>query len=122
MLDIHPQPQHARIEVHYGDRKVDMGRLDESAFIEVVHWAHSVVASTIADGLFRQEREEKFEFLYYFDAFDEWTRYILEHDFGDPKADKPLIEATRDLMSQGQCEVVMRELIQATCYRRLEPV
>ncbi len=96
-----------------------MGHLDESTFISEVYTAHRILASTIEERLFLNEQETEFEFLYHFDSVDEWTSYLEAHSFGDPEADKPLIETTRNLMSQGQGEIVIRELVRATRIKRL---
>lgn len=118
MLDIHPQPHHSQVEVHFGERHVEVGRLDESSFISGIHAARRSLASTVAEGLFLDKAQTEFEFLYHFDFVDEWTEYMEAHDFGDPEADKPLIEATRNLMSQGKGEILMKELVHAARFER----
>ncbi len=120
MLDIHPQPHHSRVEVRFAERYVEVGHLDESSFIDEVHAARRTLDSTVVEGLFLEEEQAEFEFLYHFDSVDEWTSYLEAYSVGDPNTDKPLIEATRILMSQGEGEIVMRELVRAMRLRRLE--
>ena len=119
MLDIHPQPQRSQVEVRTGECSVDVGRLDESTLIRVIHAARKVLASTIADGLFANEEEMEFEFLTYFESIDEWTSYWEGARFAESVADEPLMERTRDLMSQGEGEILIRELARATRLKRL---
>ena len=118
MLDIHPQPYNSHIEVHFSGRRVDVGHLDESSFIDDIHAARRVLASTVEQGLFLEEAQTEFEFLHRFDSVEEWTQYMETHEYGDPEADRPLIEATRALMLQEQGEIVMRELVRAARLRR----
>lgn len=119
MLDIHPQPQHAQVEVRIGEHSIDVGRLDESKIISDIHTARKILASIIADGLFVNEKETEFEFLYYFDSVDEWTSYLLAHNWGDVVSDTPLIENTRNLLPQGEGRILMRELVRAARLRRI---
>lgn len=119
MLDIHPQPERSQVEVRVGERSVDVGHLDGSSLISAIHAARKILASTIADGLFVDEEETEFEFLSYFDSIDEWTSYWANSRFAEPVADEPLMEATCALMSQGEGEILMRELARAVRLKRL---
>ena len=119
MLDIHPQPHHSQVEVRIGGDLISLGRLDESNFINDVHAVNKVMASTIEEGLFLSERETDFQFLYYFDSADEWASFLVEGDFGEPVSNETLVEAARNLLSQGDGEIIMRELVKAIRLKRL---
>ncbi len=120
VLDIHPQPQRPRIEVLADDGLVEVGRLDNSVFAGDIHTARGSLASTIAQGLFRAEEETEFEFLYHFDDVDECKEYLLEEAWCETAEDETLVEATRDLVSEGGGEILMRVQVRAARLRRLQ--
>ena len=119
MLDIHPQPQQPQIEVRIGERSVDAGRLDVSTFMGEIHAARRVLASTIAEAFFLNEQETEFEFLYHFDSVDECKSYLVAEAWCETVADEALIETTRDLLSQGESEILMRVQVRAARLKRL---
>lgn len=96
-----------------------MGRLDSSIFAGDIHTARESLASTIARGLFLIEEETEFEFLYHFDDLDECKSYLLEEDWCETAEDGALLESTRDLLSQGEGEILMRVQVRAARLRRL---
>ena len=119
MLDIHPQPQRSRVEVWIGERSIDIGRMDESVLIEGIHAARKVLASAITEGLFRHEEEVEFEHLHHFDSVEECTSHLIAKDWCESVADETLIESTRDLLSQGNAEIVIREPVRVARLKRL---
>ena len=119
MLDIHPQPKHSQVEVRIGERSVEVGRLDESTLISAILGARNILASAMVAKLFLKEEEREFEFFYHFDSVDEWTSYLVAESWADLVAAEPLIETTRELLSQGEGEILMRELARAARLKRL---
>ncbi len=119
LLDIHPQPQQPRIEVRIDRGSVEFGRLDSSIFTGDIHTARGSLASTIAQGLFLIEEETEFEFLYHFDDVDECKSYLLEEAWCETAEDEALIESTRDLLSQGEGDILMRVQVRAARLPRL---
>ena len=88
MLDIHPQPHQPQIEVRTGDRSVEVGHLDASAFISDIRAAREVLASTIVEGFFKKEQETEFEFVYHFDSVDECKSYLVAEAWCETEADE----------------------------------
>ena len=119
MLDIHPQPQQPQIEVQIGDRSVEVGHLDASAFISDILVAREVLASTVAEGFFKKEQQTEFEFVYHFDSVDECQSYLAAEAWCETEADETLIETTRDLLPPRQGEILMRVQVRATRLERL---
>ena len=119
MLDIHPQPQQPQIEVRIGERSVDVGSLDVSTFISEIHAARKALDSTIAERFFLKEQETAFEFLYHFDSVDECKSYLVAEAWCETEAEEALIETTRDLLSPGPGEILMRVQMRATRLERL---
>jgi hypothetical protein len=65
------------------------------------------------------EEEAEFEFLYHFDDVDECKSYLLEEAWCETPEDEALINATRDLLSRGEGNILMRVPVRATRLRRL---
>ena len=119
VLDIHPQPRQPEIEVRIDRGSVELGRLDSSIFVGDIHTARGSLASTIAQGLFLMEEETEFEFIYHFDDVDECKSYLLEEAWCETSEDEALIDATRDLLSKGEGDILMRVWVRAARLRRV---
>ena len=117
MLDIHPQPDHSRVEIHLGDRHVSLGRHDETEFLEDIHAARNALSSVVEGGYFAFEEERVFEFLYHFNSVDECETYMDEHKWG--KLEAPIVARAKDFLTQNGGEVVLREPIRAARLRRM---
>jgi hypothetical protein len=120
LLDIHPLPEHARIEVVAGGLVVDAGRLDASRFIAKVLPAQAALADQAAAGSFVTEQVEAFDYLTWFDGIEEWLSYMAAEWVS---ADVPptLAERVRALLPGGMGPIRTRESVHAARLRRAEP-
>ncbi len=118
MLDIHPEPYHNRIEVVNGAQTTHIGTLDESAFLDTLQAVRKVLGDVLQEGLFEPEERETFVFTYEYDSVDELVRYIDEQ-YTDSRIEPDYVDRARQLMSDGDGELQMLELVQATRYRRV---
>jgi hypothetical protein len=120
LLDIHPRPEHARIEVIVDGRAIDAGPLDASRFIAKVLPAQAALAELVGEGIFVTERVETFEYLTWFDGVEEWLAYMAAEWVS---ADVPpaLAERVRALLPGGAGPIRTREAIHAARLRRAEP-
>ena len=111
MLDIHPQPDYARLGGHVGGSTTPVGRLDESAFIQDVLAARKAMASVVDAGYFAAQEEEPFQILYHFDSVDACQPLVAEDDWGELPAD---VEARAQALMDGRdSEFLMEEPIRA---------
>ncbi len=79
MLDIHPRPEAALLEVEHDGQVVALGPLNDPILKENVQAAEAILTSVVEAGYFVPERAATFEFLYHFDSIDAWLAYMAEN-------------------------------------------
>jgi len=121
VLDVHPEPEHARILVRIGDVTREVGKLDDTAYIEDIHAGRAVLASLMQEGLFAREREAVFEHILHATDVDTWLAYREERSTRSV-LDPRIVERVRELLSQGMGEILVVELGYACTLRRLSGV
>ena len=120
LLDIHPQPQPSPIEVRTGAGTTDLGHLEYSPdFIGTMSNADEAMASLNRDGTFRNEREEEFLLLYHFESLVEWQDNMAKEAEYYVPPDATMIEAISRGLATAGAEMVLREWIRASRFRRL---
>jgi hypothetical protein len=120
VLDIHPEPQDARVEVRDGDRLTFVGPFTRPAIYQNIHAARDALAATVAEGLFIRERSIGFEVLAHFDTVDAWLAYRAERG-ASTEVDPALVARAREMLAEASRELLIREQIRATRYRRRNP-
>lgn len=118
LLNIHPEADHAPVEVCIGDQIFPLGRLDETRHIQDVHIARAALRTVLDAGWFVVERESWFTFVSHFDTVDSWLAYMAEHA---SKAVIPtdLVARARALLPPGtEGEVRSPRMIYAARLRR----
>ena len=118
MLDVHPRPEHSRVEIRADGKSTEFGQLDESSLIQSVNAAHLTLASAIWDGYFVHEETRHFEFLYHFDSVDACESYLAEEWEDGFQVDPALISRARALLANKEGDLVIREPMQASRLRR----
>ncbi len=114
LLDLHPEPEHFKIDVHLADTSVfPLGQLDMTELISNIHAARAVLASLIDAGWFRPERSLLFDFASCFSSVDQWLRHREERRSTSVLAPE-MVARARELLSAGGGEVCVTERIQAT--------
>ena len=117
VLDIHPRPEHSRVEVRVDGKVNEIGNLDESSLIQSINAAHLNLASAVWDGYFIYEETRHFEFLYHFDSVDACESFLAE-EWEDLEVDPSLMSRARELLANNEGELVIREPMQAARLRR----
>ncbi len=120
LLDIHPEPEHARVEIWQRDRIHAIGRLDESQDIEEILHAEAQLATLVAEGWFIRERFERFEMLIHFPTLEDWMERRASKSSTSIIPDQVLASARR-LLSEGEAELVLRQRNQIALFRRSQP-
>jgi hypothetical protein len=120
VLDIHPEPEDASVEVRDGKRLTYVGPYQRQAIYENIHAARAALAGTIGEGLFARERSVGFEVLYHFDSVDQWLAYRVERGTST-EVDPVLLARARDAVAESSAELLIREQMRATRYRRRHP-
>ena len=117
VLDVHPRPEHSRVEIRADGKSTEFGQLDESSLIQSVNAVHLTLASAIWDGYFVHEETRHFEFLYHFDSVDACESFLAE-EWEDFEVDPALMSRARELLANNEGELVIREPVQAARLRR----
>jgi hypothetical protein len=106
VLDIHPEPDHARIHVRVGQDTYEVGSMDDTAYIRDIRAGRAVIASLIREGLFAREHEVVFEQILHATDVDTWLAYREEaasRSILDPR----IVGRARDLLSDTIGEILV---------------
>ena len=117
VLDVHPRPEHSRVEVWVDGKSTECGNLNESSLIQSINATQLNLASAIWDGYLVHEETRHFEFLYHFDSVDACESYLAE-EWRDCEVDPALMSRARELLANKEGETVIREPMQAARLRR----
>jgi hypothetical protein len=117
VLDIHPEPEDARVEVRDRHRLTFVGPYQRPAIYQNIHTARAALAGMVGEGLFTRERSVGFEVLYHFDSVDQWLAYRVERGTST-EVDPALLARARDVLTETAGELLIREQMRATRYRR----
>ena len=116
-MDIHPRPDHSQVEVWVGGKSIELGRLNETSLIQTINAAHLTLASVVWDGYFVYEEMRSFDFLYHFDSVDDCESFLAKEDW-DTELDPATASRARDLLADGEGELLIREPARAARLRR----
>lgn len=117
LLDVHPQPVNSRIEVWQDGRVHDLGEVDQREDTRDIEDARSQLELLVNEGLFTPETNDFFELLEHHDSVASWQEKWDEEEYG-LVADPELLASARELLSTGGGELVIREQVRASRYRR----
>lgn len=120
MLDIHPEPEDARVEVLDGGGLTFVGPYSRPAIYQHIHGARDALAGQVVAGLFARERSVGFEVLYHFATVEDWLVYRVERGT-TTEVDPALADRARQMLARTSGELVVREQMRATRYRRQHP-
>lgn len=121
VLDIHPEPEDARVEVRAGNRVRFVGPYARAAIYDNIHRARDTLAGLVGEGLFARERSTAFEVLYHFPSVDAWLAYRVERGTST-EVDAALLARARRELADTSGELLIREQMRATRYRQRHPV
>ena len=118
LVDIHPEPEHGRVQVRRGRTIQDLGHLDDTAYIRDIHAARAVVAALIQDKLFVRERMAVFESVLHVSDVDTWLAYRAERASRSLLA-PAIVARARSLLARGDGEILVVERAYAARLRKL---
>jgi hypothetical protein len=117
VLDIHPEPEAASVEVAAHGSLTRIGPFDRLAIYDKITAARTALAELVDDGLYDRERSISFELLYHFDSVEAWLAYRA--DRGSSTVVPPeLQERASEVLAETAGELLIREQMRATRYRR----
>ena len=117
LLDIHPEPQHAVVEIRTADQTIAVGQVDQTQDIGEIASARAALRQVLAEGLFILERELTFDFVRHFESVETWLAYRAERKSRGAIADETLARS-RALLAQAPGELCVRGGVRAAGYRK----
>jgi hypothetical protein len=117
-VDIHPEPEHACVQVRSGRTRHALGHLDDTAYIRDIHAGRAVVEALIQQKLFVRERTAGFTSVLHVSDVDTWLAYRAERASRSLLAPQ-LIERARDYLAQDEGEILIVTHGHAARLRRL---
>jgi hypothetical protein len=117
LLDVHPEPEDARVEVRDRDRLTFIGLFQRPAIYQNIHAARDALAALVGKGLFARERSVGFEVRYHFESVDAWLAYRTERGT-KTEVDPALLVRAREMLADTPGELLIREQMRATRYRQ----
>jgi hypothetical protein len=118
LLDIHPQPEHAGLEVWQGGRVERLGHVDQEEDIEDILEARARLDLVEGEGWYATERRRFFDLLSHFPSPEDWLEYQAREGYTGAVSAEVLASANRAL-GTGDGEFVVREPIRASLLKRL---
>ena len=119
LLDVHPQPRPTPIEVRTGAGSASIGRLEYSpGFVQTNSTANDALALLGREGAFVNDKKMVFEILHYMDSVADWQTYLTTEAQYYVPPDETLIESIHSILDRTAGEIILREFIEATRFRR----
>jgi hypothetical protein len=118
LLDLHPQPEHAAIEVWQGGHITRLGRVEQEEDIKEILEARARLSKIEGEGLYVTSRQRFFDLLSHFSSIDEWFEFQAREGYSGVVSDDLVASASR-LLAAGGGEFVVREPIRASLLQRL---
>lgn len=118
LLDLHPQPEHAGVEVWQGGRVERLGHVGQEEDISDILEARARLDLVEGEGWYVTERRRFFDLLSHFPSTEDWLDYQEREGYTGVVSEELLASANR-LLATGNGEFVVREPIRASILKRL---
>lgn len=117
LLDVHPLPQHNRVEVARDDARIVLGHLDSSGDFAKIRAARRRLNAVERDGLFRREGRRFFDLHMHFDTIGTWMETREEHGWTS-EIPREVLQGARGELSIPGSSLVVVERSRATAFSR----
>ena len=118
LLDLHPQPEHAGVEVWQEGRVERLGHVGQEEDIRDILEARARLDLVEGEGWYVTERRRYFDLLSHFSSPEDWLEYQEREGYTGVVSEELLASANR-LLATGKGEFVVREPIRASQLKRL---
>ncbi|MGH8923835.1 MAG: hypothetical protein ACRDWA_04195 [Acidimicrobiia bacterium] len=117
LLDLHPQPENAGVEVWQGGRVERLGHTDQEGDIREILEARARLDLAERDGWYVTKGRRFFDSLSHFPSAEDWLEYQAREGYTGVVSEE-LLASARDLLATGGGEFVVREPIRASLLNR----
>ena len=87
-------------------------------FVQTISTANDEIALLGREGAFVNDQKMEFELLHYINSIADWQTYLTTEAQYYVPPDETLIESIHSLLDRTAGEIILRELIEATRFRR----
>jgi SAM-dependent methyltransferase len=119
LIDIHPTPEPAAIDVRLGDKVTPAGWLDEVTDYTEYEWADEALKRVTDAGLFALEHDGTFEFVWHAESVADLLAYLAE-DWTDARIDPVTAMRVEEMLQtpEHDKELLVREAIRIARFSR----
>ena len=119
LFDAHPTTESPFLEVVASHGKHSLGNLVYAdTFINTIANAKDALAGLVNEDLLLREQAAEYEAAIHLDLYADWEKYWEEQGSYYVEPDVATWDKIRELMGTGGAELVLRDRIEATPYRR----
>ena len=118
LLDLHPQPEPAAVEVWHGSRVEHLGHGDQEDDIREILAARVRLDQVEEAGWYVTQRQEFFDLVAHSPTVSDWQEYEAMEGYSSGLSEE-LLASAHDLMATEGGEFIVREPIRASLLRRL---
>jgi len=118
LLDLHPQPEPAAVEVWHGGRVEHLGHIDQEEDVREILEARVRLDQVEEGGWYVTQRQEFFDLIAHSPAVSDWQEYQAREGYTGGLSEA-LLASAHDAMATGGAELIVREPIRASLLRRL---
>jgi hypothetical protein len=118
LLDLHPQPEPAAVEVWHGGQVEHLGHVDQKDDIGDILEARVRLGQVEVDGWYVNQRQEFFDLIAHFPTASDWQEYQAKEGYSGVLSDD-LLASAHELMATSGGEFIVREPIRASLLKRL---
>lgn len=118
LLDIHPEPEHPRVQVHSAGQVHDLGQVDFSPYIRDIRAGRGIIEQLVQDGLFVREGQAVFENIGHAGDVDSWLTHRAESASRSILAPE-IVDRAQALLASGDGELLVLNHGYASSLRRV---
>ena len=119
LLDLHPQPKHAGLEVWQNGQVTQLGHTANEEDIADILEARARLHQVEEDGWYTTEDQRVFDMVSHFPTPDDWLEY-WEREGYTAVVSPELLDSARDLISRRGGEFIVREPIRASLLKPMD--
>ncbi|MDX1467783.1 MAG: hypothetical protein R3258_00425 [Acidimicrobiia bacterium] len=113
LLDLHPEPEHAGLEVWQDGTVRQIGRTANEEDLADIHDARGRLRQLEDEGWYSTQEQRVFDLVSHFPSPDDWLEFQDQEGY-TTVVDGDLLNAARDLINSGGGEFIVREPIRAS--------